>query len=472
MITRLRHHLRPHLALSLSLSLILLGSMVSGNLQAEPADPSSEQAAREQRIQWWREARFGMFIHWGLYAIPGGVWKDKVHPTGYSEWIMFDEKIPAKEYAQLAEKFNPVKFDAAAWTAIARKAGMKYMVLTAKHHDGFSMFQSALTPYNIVDATPFKRDVTRELADACRSAGLRFGCYYSVDRDWFRPLGPGNRYKQNNLWDYPESKQADFDHYYESFAKPQVDELLAKYRPDILWFDGIDMMNDAQIETIYRSIRKLRPECVVNSRIKGCRFPEKIPPPHCDYISTGDNEIAGKVLGFEWENPGTLNTSYGFNQNDHNWVPAKEVVARLVEIVSKGGNYLLNVGPTPEGLIPQPCIDRLAEVGAWMDINSDAIYGTSPWKVSHEEAGTTPVRFTAKNNAVYAICLAWPEQQVVIKALGKQMLGNQTIVSVRMLGSKDEVKWNQNDDGLTLSVPTKQPCQHAFVYRIELGGDK
>ena len=150
------------------------------------AEPGTE-LAREARIKWWREARFGMFIHWGLYSIPAGVWKDKVHPTGYSEWIMFDEKIPAKEYELLAGRFNPVKFDAKAWAAIAKKAGMKYVLLTAKHHDGFSMFKSRWTPYNVAEATPFKRDVTRELSDACRDSGIRFGCYYSIDRDWYRP---------------------------------------------------------------------------------------------------------------------------------------------------------------------------------------------------------------------------------------------------------------------------------------------
>jgi len=137
---------------------------------------------RERRIKWWREARFGMFIHWGLYSIPAGVWKDKVYPTGYSEWIMFSEKIPVREYELLAGKFNPAKFDARGWVDTAKKAGMKYIVLTTKHHDGFSMFKSKLSPYNIVDATPFKRDVTKELADACREAGIRFGCYYSTDR--------------------------------------------------------------------------------------------------------------------------------------------------------------------------------------------------------------------------------------------------------------------------------------------------
>ena len=438
-------------------------------------DPSTAphtetKEARERRIQWFREARFGMFIHWGLYAIPGGTWKDKVHDTGYSEWIMYGEKIPTKEYEKLAEKFNPVKFDAKAWTAIAKEAGMKYMVLTTKHHDGFSMFQSSLTPYNVAAATPFKRDVTRELVDACRASGMRFGCYYSVDRDWYRPQGPGNHYKQANVWDFPDSKREDFDRYYTTFAKPQVEELLTKYSPDLLWFDEIDMKTSAQVEDLYQSIRRLRPECLINSRIQGCRFPAEIPPPHCDFISTGDNEIAEKNLGFEWENPGSMNTSYGFSANDHNWVSAAEIVARLVEIVSKGGNYLLNVGPTPEGLIPQPCIDRLAEVGGWMDVNGEAIYGTSPWRVFHENEASSgrDIRFTAKGNSVYVFCPSGQAGQLTIEALGKEQSPDQRVLSVSMLGCGERIKWSQKSDGLTLTVPSVAPGRFISTFRIEL----
>lgn len=466
-------------------AVILLLASVIGTLapEAQPSSPTpvvGAELTREQRIAWWREARFGMFIHWGLYSIPAGVWKDSVHDSGYSEWIMFGEKIPAREYEKLAGRFNPVKFDARAWAAIAKQAGMKYVVLTTKHHEGFSMFKSRLTPYNIVDATPFHRDVTREVSEACRDAGLRFGCYYSIDRDWYRPQGPGNRYKQNNVWDYPKSTEADFDRYFTSFAKPQVEELLTEYRPDLLWFDEIDMKSGAQVEELYRSIRKLRPECIVNSRIQDCRFPERIPPPHCDYITSGDNEILEKAPGFEWENPGSMNTSFGFNQNDHNWVDAREIVLRLVDIVSKGGNYLLNVGPTAEGLIPQPSIDRLREVGEWMATNGEGIYGTSPWRIHGENPRTensvrTPaggglpieIRFTAKAKSLYVICLAWPEKGLTVKALRSEDVGGGTIAAVRMLGSQEVIDWRQTPEGLALSVPQGKPCRFAYVYRID-----
>jgi len=469
------------IAVTISLTILAALSPRASADNPELAKPIESREEHAARIGWWREARFGMFIHWGLYSIPAGVWKDKAHETGYSEWIMFGEKIPVKEYELLAGRFNPSKFDAKAWVAIAKEAGMKYMVLTTKHHEGFSMFKSRLTPYNIVDGTPFKRDVTKELAEACRDSGLRFGCYYSIDRDWYRPIG-SNSYRQNNAWDFPNSQRVDFDHYFASFAKPQIAELLENYRPDLLWFDGIEMKTDGQVEDLFQMIRKLGPRCLLNSRIKDCRFPGKIPPPYCDYISTGDNEIADKPLGFEWEDPGTLNTSYGYNQGDTNWVDAQEVVARLVEIVSKGGNYLLNVGPTAEGVIPQPSVERLREVGAWLKVNGEAIYGSLPWKIFHEQVpsgdkSTEPtdahaarrvdVRFTAKGNSVYAICLAWPEKDLLVKALGRQGVPGESVTAVRMLGASEAVKWLQSENGLALSVPHEKPCHHAFVYRID-----
>lgn len=473
----------------------LCGYLFPQALRSASAAREEPEQTREQRIRWWREARFGMFITWGLYSIPAGVWKMKAHPDNYAEWIMFDEKIPVKEYALLAGKFNPVKFDAKAWVAIAGKAGMKYIVPMAKHHDGFSMFKSGLTDFDIVDATPFKRDVIGELAEACREAGLKFGCYYSVDRDWHRPQGPGNEYKQANTWDFPASPREDFDRYFREFAKPQVEELLVQYRPDVLWFDGIGMKSDRHLEDLVRTIRTLRPDCLINSRIKTFRLPLPQPFFFCDYISLGDNEIADRTPGYDWENPGTLNSTYGYSRNDNNWIDPREIVFRLVDIVSKGGNYLLNVGPTSEGLIPQPSIDRLMEVGAWLETNGEAIYGTSAWRVYGEgllfekeaakahgqgakaangapiaAAGRTPldIRFTAKNKAVYAICLNWPERDVLVKALGRKEMGGGEIAAVSMLGSKEKVLWRQTEEGLSLSVPKAQPVRHAFVYKVDL----
>lgn len=456
------HVTKPFLVLTIALAPVFS--------QAEPAQPitqPAEEMTREQRIEWWRDARFGMFIHWGLYAIPAGTWKDKVHETGYSEWIMYEEKIPVAEYSKLAGQFNPVNFDAAEWADVAKKAGMKYVVLTAKHHDGFSMYDSKHTDYDIVDATPFKRDVTRELADAFRAAGMRFGCYYSVDRDWHRPQGPGNRYNQTNTWDYPDSKREDFDRYFAEFAQPQVEELITRYPVDLLWFDGIEMKNDAQVDSLYQMIREKRPDCIINSRIRGVKPPIPIPPPNADYISSGDNEITDRYLGFEWENPASMNTSFGYNANDHNWVEPSEIIRRLVDIVSKGGNYLLNVGPTADGRIPQASIDHLLEVGAWMNINGEAIYETMPWRIFKDPSKTSDVHYTAKGNTLYAIGVNLPEPEMKLENLGKQLLPGQAIKSVTILGSDQAVDWKQTDDALILPVPTEHPGPHALVYQID-----
>lgn len=458
-----------------SLCLILIAActlLIPDSHAGDDAVPTQE-ISRDQRIQWWRDGKFGMFIHWGLYAIPAGTWGDKVYKRGYSEWIMFESKIAVDTYRQLAKRFNPEKFDAEAWAKLAQDAGMKYMVLTAKHHDGFSMYDSALTDYDIVDATPFARDVTGELVEACRSLGLHFGCYYSVDRDWFRPTGPGNRYKQTNTWDYPDSTPQDFDRYFEDFAKPQVEELLTKYQPDLLWFDGISMKNDAQVETLYNSIRKLAPQCVLNSRIHHCTPVETIPPPFCDYISTGDNEIADRNLGYEWENPGSMNTSFGYNKNDHQWLSTETIITNLVDTVSKGGNYLLNVGPTAEGTIPEPSVTRLLEVGEWLKVNGDAIYGTTTWHTFAEKAAVSggepvDVRYTRKKDAVYAALLAWPTDQVTLKHMDQDTLNGRLITSVELLGSEQKIDWASTITGLQISLPEKPASKHVWVYRIQL----
>jgi len=442
-------------------------SMFEIDVLSTPADDGG--LTREERIEWWKDGKFGMFIHWGLYAIPAGTWGDKVYKSGYSEWIMFSSKIPVATYRKLAGEFNPVKFEASAWAELANDAGMKYMVLTAKHHDGFSMYDSALTDYDVVNATPYGRDVTGELAKASRQAGLHFGCYYSVDRDWFRPTGPGNRYQQTNTWDFPESTEADFDRYFEDFAKPQVEELLVKYKADLIWFDGISMKSDQQVASLYQSIRKLRPEVVLNSRIHHCTPPKVIPPPFCDYLSTGDNEISERNLGFEWENPGSMNTSYGYNQHDHQWRSTTTIIHNLVDSVSKGGNYLLNVGPTAEGLIPEPCIVRLREVGRWMEVHGEAIYATSTWPAHAEKAqvkGGDPVevRYTLKGDTLYATCLSWPAGELTLKHATQE---GRKVASCQMLGSEEEIKWSVGVNGLKLSVPEHQASDHAHVYRIQ-----
>jgi alpha-L-fucosidase len=434
-------------------------------------------------LKWWKDAKFGMFIHWGLYAIPAGTWKESVHDEGYSEWIMFHEKIPVAEYEKLAAQFNPVNFNADEWVKIAKDAGMKYIVITSKHHDGFSMFYSDVSEYNIVDATPFGRDVIGELADACRKEGIKFGCYYSIDRDWHHPLVPSNHHNQDNKWDYPDQTKKDFTKYLNDFAIPQVRELLTKYKPDIIWFDGIEMKTNDELSSLYNMIKELQPSCLINSRIYTYKFPEELPPPFCDFLSMDDNGIADNPLGIGWENPGTMNTSYGYNKNDNNWRSSDLMVKFLADIVSKGGNYLLNVGPTDQGVFPDEAVSRLSEIGKWLEINGEAVYGTTTWEQYKQGDEEIPahyygedekdlhftandIRFTRKDSVVYAICLAWPESAVKIESLCST--SGHEVKNVTLLGSSEELAWFVNVAGLKIGPPLKKVGNFAYVFKIEL----
>jgi len=327
-----------------------------------PAD-SENPAVKEKRLEWFRQDKFGLFIHWGLYSIPAGYWKGARSP-GIGEWIMNRMRIPVTEYEQLASQFNPVKFDADAWAQFAVDSGMKYVVITSKHHDGFALFKSAASKYNVVDATPFKRDIIKELAAACAKRGLRFGVYYSQSQDWHERGGTGNN------WDFPENAVKDtdgsYDKYLQGKVEPQLRELLTNYGPICLvWFDTPQMMSGDRPVRLTNIVRSLQPSTLIDGRLGKVG----------DYQSTGDNVIPAKANDDAWEVPATLNHTWGYRTDDHNWKSPGELIFKLVDIVSKGGNYLLNVGPTAEGVIPQPSQDNLREVGKWLKTNGEAIYG-------------------------------------------------------------------------------------------------
>lgn len=319
-------------------------------------------SARAARLAWFKDAKYGLFIHWGLYAIPAGEWKAKIIP-GIGEWIMNRARIPASEYAQLAKQFNPVKFDADAWVRMARDAGMKYIVITSKHHDGFALFKSKASPFNVVDATPFHRDVLKELAAACKKYGIRLGFYYSQSQDWHEPNGAGND------WDFGPDSLKDYDKYLRGKAEPQVKELLTNYGPvALIWFDTPRMMQGERAHRFTELVRELQPNTLIDGRL-GERG---------DYVSTGDNAIPGAVNNQAWEVPATLNHTWGFRKDDKDWKSPGEVIFKLVDIVSKGGNYLLNVGPMANGEMPQAAQDILRTAGAWLKRNGEAVYGAGP----------------------------------------------------------------------------------------------
>ena len=312
------------------------------------------------KLDWWNEAKFGMFIHWGLYALTAGKWKGKeVH--GIGEWIMNREKIPYSEYSQLAKEFNPVDFNADEWAKIAYDAGMRYIVITSKHHDGFAIFKSEADPYNIVDATPFGRDPLKELAEACKKYGLKLCFYYSQAQDWAHPHGI------NNTWDYDEASK-DFGIYFEEKCAPQLRELLTNYGPiGLIWADTPMNMAWEYSKKVRDLIAELQPGCLLNTRV-GHNFG--------DYSSMGDNAYPAHAYPKPWETPATINDTWGFKAGDRKWKSPAELIRLLVDICAKGGNYLLNVGPDAKGVIPKESVDILREVGAWLKVNEDSIRGT------------------------------------------------------------------------------------------------
>ena len=357
------------------------------------------------RMDWWREARFGLFIHWGLYAVPAGEWKGE---TNHAEWILTTAQIPVAEYEEFASQFNPVKFDAAGWVRMAKNAGMKYIVITSKHHDGFSLFDSAQTGYDIMDATPFQRDILRELSDECRKQGLKM-CWYHSIMDWNHP-----DYLPRRNWEDRSVEGVDFDRYV-SYMKEQVRELLENYGEiGVLWFDGEwerTWTPDRGVD-LYDYVRDLQPSIIINNRVGKGRAGMAgtyEPAAASGDFGTPEQEIPATGLGYDWETCMTMNDHWGFNKNDDNWKSSEELVRMLADIASKGGNFLLNVGPTAEGLFPDPSIKRLADIGRWMKVNGESIYGTTASLFENLDWGRSTTKSQPESTILYFHVFDWPE---------------------------------------------------------------
>ena len=312
--------------------------------------------------KWFSKAKYGLFIHWGLYAMMGGIYQGEEVPYG-AEWIMKNARIPLGEYRKNQERFNPKKFDAEKWVKYAAGWGMKYLVFTAKHHDGFAMYDTKVSDYNVMN-TPFGRDVVRELSIACEKYGIVFCLYYSQMQDWEDENGWGND------WDFQENEKKDFEKYFREKVKPQVKELLTCYaKIGLIWFDTPYTMPEIFCRELKDWVKKWQPDCLINGRI-GYGLG--------DYRQMSDNEIP--VLAFHglWETPVTLNDTWGYSSVDQNWKTPKEILGKLVDAVGKGGNLLLNIGPDGIGNIPEGSVAVLEEVGRWIEKNGESVYGTEP----------------------------------------------------------------------------------------------
>ncbi|HTX20397.1 MAG TPA: alpha-L-fucosidase [Candidatus Aquilonibacter sp.] len=330
--------------------------------------PLPAPASEEAKLAWFKQAKYGLFIHWGLYSIPAGDWDGKRVP-GIGEWIMHNAPIPVTQYEQLAKQFDPVDFNAEQWVTMAQAAGMKYIVITAKHHDGFAMYHSLVSPYNIYDATPFHRDPIRELAQACARHHMKFGFYYSQSQDWHEPGGMGNT---NDFGpDSVKDESGAYDHYLKTKAEPQVAELLQNYGPIcLIWFDTArDMSVNGRGQAFIDLVHKYQPACLIDGRLGVAG----------DYVSTGDNAIPNEGISTNyWETPATINHTWGYRTDDTDWKSPGDIIFKLVDITSKGGNYLLNVGPTSLGVIPAECQSNLLTVGRWLKAYGDVVYGAGP----------------------------------------------------------------------------------------------
>lgn len=328
-----------------------------------------------KKLAWFSQAKFGLFIHWGLYAIPAGIWKGKEIP-GIGEWIMKRAQIPVSEYEALAKEFNPVNFDADQCARLARDAGMKYLAITAKHHDGFAMYHSQVSKYNIVDATPYGKDPMKDLQKACEKYGLKLCFYYSQVQDWHENDGVGNDWdfgpvkESDGFYDRKGSGRRNFNRYVEGKVLPQLTELLTNYGPiGMIWFDTPMDCPAEYSKQILEHVASIQPDCLISGRIgNGMGDFEEMP----------DNGIPARVKPYVWETPGTLNETWGYKKNDTLWKTPREVLRWLVRIVSRGGNYLLNIGPMADGTIPEASMDVLREAGRWMEKNGESLYNALP----------------------------------------------------------------------------------------------
>lgn len=409
-------------------------------------------AVEKGRIEWWKEARFGLFIHWGLYAIPGGVWQEQVskHPYLGTEWIMAYRQIPVAEYGELAKRFNPIHFDAESWVLAAKNAGMRYIVFTAKHHDGFALFDSQASDFNVVRATPFGRDVVAELAAACQKHGIQLGLYYSQAQDWTHTGGAVSSFMKR--WD--SSHAGSMEKYIEGIAVPQVKEILTKYgQIAVIWWDTPEGMTPEFAAKLEETL-SLQPGIIQNSRLA--------PRKNGDYRVVEGQVPWGDVPGTPWEVCRMMNESWGFSKLHQHWVSVTRLIQDLIQTTSLGGNFLLNVGPDAEGRFEPQAMERLAGIGDWMRKNGEAIYGASgfPMKKMWQQG-----RITRKPGKLYACVFLWPPSGTLTIPVQAK------VKSVALLTNPEHpLPFTMDVEGVKIDVRNLQPDEHATVFLLEIDG--
>ena len=435
---------------------ILCAMAVQGSLLAEDMDAMWGQqvlklkAADAERGQLFEEGNYAMFIHWGLYSNIGNLYKGKSY-YGIGEWIMNRNMagIPVDEYQALAKEFNPAKFDADAIAKLAKDAGMKYIVITSKHHDGFAMYHSKVNKFNIVDATPFDRDPMKELAQACEKYGLGLGFYYSHNQDWTFP-GGGNGPKTT-----ADGKAVDFKHYYENKCRAQVEEITSNYGPiAIVWFDTPGRIPQEYVQELVDIVHKNQPNALVSGRA-GYGLG--------DYQTLGDMEVPNENVEGIWETVDTTNDSWAYAWYDNYWKTPKEILHRLVSCVGRGGTYMLNIGPKGDGTVPELAASTLRKAGEWIKRYPQVVYGTdaSPWQHALSWGDVT-----VKDKTLFLCVFDMPKEGALYLPGLKTKVKSARLVSKRKKQAALKV---QTQNGWTkIQLPARMPEKLVPVVQVEL----
>ena len=444
--------------LALFINILLVSSAFSqvNYLQESKAD-------KDKRMQWWRDARFGMFIHWGLYSIPAGEWKGT---TNHAEWIRTTAKIPLEEYNQFVPQFNPVNFNAEAWVQMAKDAGMKYITITTKHHDGFCLWDSKQTDFDVM-STPFKRDILKELAAACRKIGGIKLCFYHSIMDWHHP-----DYNVRRDWETNRSTEGTDRKNYIAYLKNQLKELITNYGDiGVLWFDGEweGFWSHEDGKDLYTYLRNLKPGIIINNRVDKGRSGMAGMTSEGDYVGdfgTPEQEIPETGFpGVDWESCMTMNNNWGFNKADKNFKSTKDLLQKLADIASKGGNFLLNIGPKADGTFPQESIDRLKAISRWMKVNGESIYGTTASPFEHTGWGRVTQKQVGKNTRLYLHVFDWPKKGL----LTIDGIENKT-VKAYLLATKKAIPVTSKDNSITFKLPAVAIDTINTVVVLEIAG--